>query len=76
MVSPLLWIIGTSTPIIRGIDLENSSSFDSSESEDDFFVVLVGEPTIAVSIFSKFRAINLDFQSASLPPDSPPPRLV
>lgn len=71
---PVLLIVGTSTPSIHAIDLENSSSFDSSEFDDDFFVLLVGELTIAVSIFSKFRGINLDFQSAFLSPDSPPPR--
>lgn len=71
---PVLLIVGTSTPSIQAIDLENSSSFDPSEFDDDFFVLLVGELTIAVSIFSKFRGINLDFQSAFLSPDSPPPR--
>jgi hypothetical protein len=74
VVSPLLWVVGASTPIIHGIDLENSSGLDPLESDDDFFVLPAMALTIAVSIFSKFRKINLAFQSASISPDSPPPR--
>jgi hypothetical protein len=74
VVSPLLWVVSTSTPIIDGIDLENSTGVDLLESDDDFLLLLVGELTIAVSIFSKFRKIILDFQSTFLPPILPPPR--
>ena len=74
VVSPLLWVVGTSTPIIEGIDLENSSGVDPLETEDDFFLLPAMALTIAGFIFSKFTAINLDFQPAYLPPILPPPK--
>ena len=74
MVSPLLWVVGISTPIIDGIDLENSSGFDLLESDDDFSVPAVVDLTIAGLIFSRFRSMHLSFQSAFLSPDSPPPK--
>jgi hypothetical protein len=51
-ISPLLWVVGTSAPIIEGIDLENSSGFDPLETEDDFFLLPAMALTIAGSIFS------------------------
>ena len=73
-ILPMLFAVGMSVPNIPVIDLENSSEFDESEFDDDFFVLAVVELKVAASIFSRFRAINLDFQSAFLAPDSPPPK--
>ena len=58
---------------ILGMDLENSNPSDPMEA-DDFFVLPNADLTIAGFISSKFTAINLDFQSAFLPPILPPPR--
>jgi hypothetical protein len=74
VVSPLLLVVGTYTPVIQGIDLENSSGVDPLETDDDLFVLPAIAFTIAVSIFSKFRKINLEFQSPFLSPVSPPPK--
>jgi hypothetical protein len=73
-ILPLLWILGASTPIIHGIDIENSSGFDESEFDDDFSIPAVVDLTIAGLIFSRFRSMHLIFQSAFLSPDSPPPK--
>jgi hypothetical protein len=73
VVSPLLFIVGTSAPGIYGIDFDNSSGFDASEF-DDFFVLPVVDLTIAYFAFSRFGSMNFDFQSAFLLPDSPPPK--
>ena len=73
-VSPLLFIVGTSVPSIYGIDLETSSGFDESEVDDDFSVPTVVDLTIASLIFSRCRSMHLNFKSAFLSPDSPPPK--
>ncbi len=74
LVPPLLFIVGASASSVYEIDLENSSGFDESEFGDDFFVPTVVDLTIARLKFSRFRSIHLAFQSAFLPPDSPPPK--
>lgn len=74
VVSPLLFIVSTSAPGICGMDLENSSGFGESEFDDDFFVPPATDLTIAGFVFSRFGSKNLDFQSALLLPDSPPPK--
>jgi hypothetical protein len=73
-VLPLVFIVGPSALGIYGIDLENSSSFNESEFDDDFSVPPVVDITTSGLIFSRFRSIHLAFQSAFLSPDSPPPK--
>jgi hypothetical protein len=63
-----------SAPWTSGIDVENYNPFDHAEFDDDFFVISIAAPTIAELNFSKSRPMNLDFQSTSLSPVSPPPK--
>jgi hypothetical protein len=63
-----------SAPEISGIDAENYNLFDHAEFDDDFFVISIVGAAIAEQNFSKSRSTNLDFQSASLSPVSPPPK--
>jgi len=73
VILPILLIVGTSVPSIPGMDFGNSNYSDQTEA-DDFFTLPITTLTIAGFIFSKFSAINLDFQSAFLSPDAPPPK--
>ena len=74
MILPIMFAVGMAIPSNPVIDLENSSSLDESELDDDFYVLLVLELAIATSLFSRFRAVHLDFQSSFFAPDSPPPK--
>ena len=56
------------------IDLEDYDTFDETDTDDDFLVLSLGRAAIVDSWHSKLRTINLDFPSAFLPPDSPPPK--
>jgi hypothetical protein len=73
IILPILLVIGTVTPDILGMDLENSNPSDPAEA-DDFFILPNADLKIAGFTFSKFTAENLGFQSAVLPPIIPPPR--
>jgi hypothetical protein len=59
---------------ISGIETENYNLFDHAEFDGDFFVMSIVGAAIAELIFSKSRPMNLDFQSTSLSPVSPPPK--
>ena len=74
VISPLPSIVDTSARSIDGIDLENSSSFDELQSDDDFSVPSVRDLIPGELIVSRLRSIRLAFQSAFLSLDSPPPK--
>jgi hypothetical protein len=65
--------VSPSAPGTSGIDAENYNPFDHAEFDDDFFVISMLGAAIAELNFSKSRPMNLDFQSTSLSPISPPP---
>jgi hypothetical protein len=62
------------TSEISGIDAENCNLFDHAEFDGDFFVTSIVGAAVAELNFSKFKPMNLDFQSTSLSPVSPPPK--
>jgi hypothetical protein len=66
--------VSPSAPWTSGIDTENSDLSDQPEFDEDFFVVSIVGAAIAELNFSKSRPMNLDFQSTSLSPVSPPPK--
>ena len=66
--------VGPSAQEISGIDAENYNLFDHVEFDSDFIVKSILGAVIAALNFSKFRHMNLDFQSTSLSPVSPPPK--
>lgn len=56
------------------IDLQDSDPFDQTDTDDDLLVLFIeGLATTGLGS-SKPQTINLDFPSAFLPPDSPPPK--
>jgi len=65
--------VGPSAPGISGIDAENFNLFDHAEFDGDIFVISIVGAAIAELNSLKPRSINLDFQSTSFPPASPPP---
>jgi hypothetical protein len=66
--------VGPSAPEISGIDAENNNLFDHAEFDSDFIDKSIVGAVIAALNFSKFRSMNLDFQSTSLSPVYPPPK--
>lgn len=62
------------TPEISGIDAEIFNLFDHAEFDGDIFVISIVGAAIAELNSSKSRLMNLDFQSTSFPPVSPPPK--
>jgi hypothetical protein len=66
--------VGLSAPEISGIDAESFNLFDHAEFDGDIFVISIVGATVAELNFSKSRPMNLDFQSTSLSPVSPPPK--
>jgi hypothetical protein len=59
---------------LPGIDVEDYDPFDHAEPEFDIFVFSIIGLAIAASVYSKPRAMKLDFESTSLSPVSPPPK--
>lgn len=66
--------VNPSVPEISGIEAENYNLFDHADFDDGFFVISIVGAVIAELIYSKSRPMNLDFQSTSLSPVSPPPK--
>ena len=66
--------VNSSTSEISGIDAENYDLFDHAELDGDFIVMSIVNAEITELNFSKSRPMNLDFQSTSLSPVSPPPK--
>jgi hypothetical protein len=66
--------VSTSTLEISGIDAENYDLFDHAEYDSDFILMSIVNAAITDLNFSKYRPMNLDFQSTSLSPVSPPPK--
>ena len=66
--------VGPSAPEISGIDAENYNLFDHAEFDSDLIVISIVCAAIAALNFLKSRPMNLDFQSTSLSPVSPPPK--
>ena len=74
IVLPVLSGGSSFAPRFSEIDLENYEPFDPLETDDDLFVLFVTGAIATGLIFSKSQAQALDFQSAFLSPDSPPPK--
>ncbi|MCX6057481.1 MAG: hypothetical protein NTW69_04935 [Chloroflexi bacterium] len=66
--------VGLFVPEIFEVDAENYNLFEHAEFDGDFIVVSTNGAEIADLNFSKYRPMNLDFQSAYLSPGSPPPK--
>jgi hypothetical protein len=66
--------VSSSMSDISGMDIENCNLFDHAEFDGDFFVMSIVGVAIAKLNFLKSRPMNLDFQSTSLSPVSPPPK--
>jgi hypothetical protein len=66
--------VSSSASEISGIDAENYNLFDHAEFDGDFIVMSIVNAAITDLNFSKSRPMNLDFQSTSLSPVSPPPK--
>ena len=66
--------VSPSAPEISGIDAENYDVFDHAEFDGDFILMSIVNAEITELNFSKSRPMNLDFQSTSLSPVSPPPK--
>ncbi len=71
VILPIIAGIGSDMPGISEIDFENS---DPIEFDDDFLVLQIANVATITLISSEQRASYLDFQSAFLAPDSPPPK--
>ena len=74
VILPMLNAVVLSVPKISEVDLENYSLLDQVEFDEEFFIGTVIGKTIAAQFLSKSRPMNLDFQTASLSPVSPPPK--
>ena len=74
MVLPVIGGVGPPLVGLSEIDLESYDPFDQIETDDDFLILSMAGVVIAGLISSKLQAINLDFQSAFLLPDFPPPK--
>lgn len=74
VILPIVNGISPSTPGFLEIDLEDYDTFDETDTDDDFLVSPFERAAILGSWHLKLRTINLDFQSALLSPDSPPPK--
>jgi len=74
VILPMLNVVGLSVPKIFEVDLENYSLLDQVEFDEEFFIGTIIGKTIADQFLSKSRPMNLDFQTASLSPVSPPPK--
>lgn len=64
-----LWISG-----ISEFDIENSNILDPTETDDDFLVFSMTGIVGVIPVFSQPQTTKLNFQSACLAPDSPPPK--
>jgi hypothetical protein len=73
VILPLLNVVGLSIPVISGLDLGDYNLIDHSEFDEDFIVGPMIGNTTAEQIFSPSRPMNLEYQTASSSPDSPPP---
>jgi hypothetical protein len=71
---PLLNVVGLSIPEISGVDLRDYNLLDHFEFDEGFIVESIMGTTIAEQFFSQSRPMNLDYQTASLSPVSPPPK--
>ncbi len=56
------------------MDLEDYGMTDETDTDDDFWVSSTEGIEVTSLGLSKLQTINLDFPSAFLPPDSPPPK--
>jgi hypothetical protein len=63
-----------SMPELFGVDAGNYNLFDQAEFDFDLFVISIVGVAIAELYYSKPRPMNLDFESTSLLPVSPPPK--
>jgi len=66
--------VNSSVSEISGVDAENYDLFDHAEFDGDFIATSIVNAAITELNFSKSRPMNLDFQSTSLSPVSPPPK--
>ena len=56
------------------MDVENYNLFDHAEFDGDFIVMPIVNAAMTDLNFSKSGPMNLDFESTSLSPVSPPPK--
>ncbi len=74
VILPMLNAAGLSVPEISGVDVGNYNLHDQVEFDDEFFIITINDTTITDLFLSKPRPMNLEFQTAYLPPVSPPPK--
>ena len=74
IILPMINVAGLFVPEISEADPETYNLFDQSDFDEEYFIVLVLCVTATGLIFSRSRPMDLDFQSAYLSPDSPPPK--
>lgn len=66
--------VGPSTLVIHEFESENNNLFEYSEFDEEFFVTAIAPATSAELASSKSRLMRLNFLSANLSPESPPPK--
>ena len=71
---PMLNVVGLSVPEVSEVELGNYNLLDQIESDEEIFIGTIIGMAIAYQFFSKSRPMNLDFQTATLSPASPPPK--
>jgi hypothetical protein len=74
VILPLLNVVGLSIPEFPGVDLRDYNLLDHCEFDEGFIIESIMGTTIAEQFFLQSRLMNLDFQTASLSPVSPPPK--
>ena len=74
VILPMINVVGLPMLEISEADPGNYNLFDQADFDEEYFVVTIVCVTTTGLIFSKSRPMDLDFQTACLSPDSPPPK--
>ena len=56
------------------VETENNNPSNQVEFDEELLLETILSATMAALLFSKFRCLNLDFQTISLSPHFPPPK--
>ncbi len=71
---PIFNVVGIPAIEISEVNSENFNFINQAEFDEEYSILTIVSATIAGLVFSKYKPINLNFQTVCLLPHFPPPK--